>query len=229
MAVMPGSAGSARRTSSLGRWGARLARDLTGRSSEQLLVLLRAQLDITVRGARLVERLAGSEIGVEEAHDAMRDLEHAGDSARRRLVTELGRVLVTPVDAEDLFRISRSVDDVLDNLRDFVREVALYVPDRLDFALDLARAIVDGSERLGPALDRLAAGRSGSREETLATKKAAGMIRRLYQQQLAELFNSELDAETLKRRELLRRLDVVGLRLGEAADALADGVLKRNR
>ena len=58
---------------------------------------------------------------------------------------------------------------------------------------------------------------------------AAGQVRRLYQQKLAELLNEPLDNETLKRRELLRRLDVVGLRLGEAADALADGVLKRSR
>ena len=40
--------------------------------------------------------------------------------------TSLAGVLVTPVDREDLFRLSRSIDDVLDNLRDFVREWDLY-------------------------------------------------------------------------------------------------------
>jgi hypothetical protein len=38
-----------------------------------------------------------------------------------------------------------------------------------------------------------------------------------------------VDRESLKRRELLRRLDVIGLRLGEAAAAFADALLKRNR
>ena len=34
-------------------------------------------------------------------------------------------MLVAPIDREDLFRLSRSIDDVLDNLRDFVREWGL--------------------------------------------------------------------------------------------------------
>jgi hypothetical protein len=44
---------------------------------------------------------------------------------------------------------------------------------------------------------------------------------------VGQLFEGEIDRITLKRRELLRRLDLVGLDLGYAADALADGRLKR--
>ncbi len=46
---------------------------------------------------------------------------------------------------------------------------------------------------------------------------------------IAELLVGEVDVQMLRQRELLRRLDVVGLRFGEAADALADGSLKRHR
>jgi hypothetical protein len=45
---------------------------------------------------------------------------------------------------------------------------------------------------------------------------------------VASLFEQEVSTELLKRRELLRRLDVVGLRLGECADALSDAMLKRS-
>jgi predicted nucleic acid-binding protein len=37
----------------------------------------------------------------------------------------------------------------------------------------------------------------------------------------------ELRMGVLKEREALRRLDVVGLRLGEAADALSDAAMKQ--
>jgi uncharacterized protein len=90
------------------------------------------------------------------------DVEHRGDRARGGFV----HALAPPLDREDLFRVSRSVDDVLDNLRDFARELELFAVS---------------------------------------------------------------DVAMLKRRELLRRLDVVGLRLGEAADALADGAVKRHQ
>lgn len=208
---------------------ARLARDLSGRSTDDLVGLLGDQLGCTERGARLVMSMAGGSISTEDAHRSMRELEHDGDQARAGLVATLGRVLTTPIDAEDMFRLSRSIDDVLDNLRDFVREVDLYQPRGLDFALPVAQTLVEGVECLRPALEQLDGPPGRARQATLVTRKAAGQVRRLYQQQLAELLNEPMDNETLKRRELLRRLDVVGLRLGEAADALADGALKRSR
>ena len=62
----------------------------------------------------------------------------------------------------------------------------------------------------------------------LAAKKAGGQVRRRYQDRLADLYESELSTEVMKARDLLRRLDVVGLRLNEAADALADAAVKRS-
>jgi hypothetical protein len=208
---------------------ARLARDFSGRSTDDLIGLLGDQLSCTERGARLVLSMAGGSITAEDAHRCMREVEHDGDQARAGLVATLGRVLTMPIDAEDMFRLSRSIDDVLDNLRDFVREVDLYRPRGLGFALPVAQTLVEGVECLRPALEQLDDPRGKARQATLVTRKAAGQVRRLYQQQLAELLNEPLGNETLKRRELLRRLDVVGLRLGEAADALADGALKRSR
>ncbi|MHB1496733.1 MAG: DUF47 domain-containing protein [Acidimicrobiales bacterium] len=208
---------------------ARLARDLTGRSTGDLVELLGDQLAWTERGARLVMSMADGSVSTDEARRHMREVEHNGDEARAGLVATLGQVLTTPIDAEDMFRLSRSIDDVLDNLRDFVREVDLYRPLGLDFALPLAETVLQGVKCLRPALGQLDGPRGKARQAALATRKAAGQVRRLYQQKLAELLNQPLDNETLKRRELLRRLDVVGLRLGEAADALADGVLKRSR
>ncbi|MHB8191631.1 MAG: DUF47 domain-containing protein [Ferrimicrobium sp.] len=214
---------------SITRWGARLAHDLTGHASLRLVALLEEQLVFTTRGAYLVKSLTASEITISAAHDSMRLLEHDGDRARGRLITELGRVLTTPVDVEDLFRVSRSIDDVLDNLRDFVREVDLYQPAELGFAHPLANTLVEGLESFFPALIQLVGDQDSVRQASLATRKAAGQIRWLYQHELAVLFAEPVDSEAMKRRELLRRLDIVGLRLGEAADALADGALKRGR
>jgi hypothetical protein len=107
---------------------ARLARDLTSRSTGDLVGLLGDQLGCTELGARLVMSMADGSISTEDAYRSMREVEHDGDQARAGLVAALGRVLTTPIDTEDMFRLSRSIDDVLDNLRDFVREVDLYQP-----------------------------------------------------------------------------------------------------
>lgn len=208
---------------------ARLARELSGRSAQTIVTLLLEQLSCTERAASVAVALCRGELRSEEAREAMRALEHEGDEARSRLVSELAHVLSTPIDAEDVFRFSRSVDDVLDNLRDFVREVDLYRTRDLAFALPLAEELLAAVRSLRPAASALAGPVRSARDPALATRKAAHKSRRTYEEQLAELFRRPLDSETLKQRELLRRLDIVGLRLGEAADALADGTLKRSR
>lgn len=208
----------------------RLARDLTGRSADRLITLIAEQVEVTCRGFELVDQLTQGRVASTEARELMRDLEHEGDASRAELVSHLGTVLSTPIDAEDLFRLSRSVDDVLDNLRDFVREVDLFQPADLRFEQPVVFALALGIRSLGTSVDCLHEARgTATQDATLATRKAAGNARRLYQDQLATLFERALDGETLQHRELLRRLDVVGLRLCEAADALADGMLKRGR
>ena len=52
-------------------------------------------------------------------------------------------------------------------------------------------------------------------------------MNRVYQNEFARIVGGELSPRTLKHRELVKRLDWVGVRISEAADVLADGALKR--
>jgi hypothetical protein len=205
-----------------------MVEDLTGRSGRRLLTLLDEQLTHTAEGAELVEMLASGQVTPAAAHEKIRDIEHGGDRARAMLIEELSQVLATPVDPEDLFRVSRCIDDVLDNLRDFVREVDLYQPAELTFAVEPIRTLREGLTGFSSSLGSLDGGQRGGAEATLPVRRAANRVRREYQEGLADLFRRPVDTESLKRRELLRRLDVIGLRLGEAAAVFADALLKRN-
>ncbi|MBB5472089.1 hypothetical protein HF998_00340 [Cellulomonas hominis] len=59
----------------------------------------------------------------------------------------------------------------------------------------------------------------------LAAEKAP--VRTQYQQAMARLLAEPLTSGVLRRREVLRWLDIVGLRLSEAADHLATAAIKR--
>ncbi|MBO4209487.1 DUF47 domain-containing protein [Micromonospora echinofusca] len=202
---------------------------LTGRMDGALTAALLGQLEATREGAQLAMAMIGGEVGRTGAHEQMRAIEHLGDAERRRLVDELRDALVTPIDREDLFRLSRSIDDVLDSLRDFVRESHLYrVPDQIRFAPLLDQVIV-GIDALEEAVRDLAAGPSAVVRDAFEAKKAGGAIRRMYQYEISRIFSGEcpVDAMKLKERELVRRLEIVGVAIGEAADAIADGAMKR--
>ncbi|WP_165492124.1 DUF47 domain-containing protein [Egibacter rhizosphaerae] len=203
-----------------------MARELTGSVEKELVARLVRQVDLTRQGVMVARSAAVGYSDSVELDERMGHLEHGGDDERAALVAVLSSALMTPFDREDLFRVSRSIDEVLDNLQDFVRELALFGIHDVDFVLILDA--VDASlAELGNAVAALT-DRPQLVRSALAASKASNQVRRRYQERMAVLLEVEtLSPEVMKRRELLRRLDVVGLRLGEAADALADGAVKR--
>lgn len=205
----------------------RAIRDLGRGGSAPLTVILERQLEETIVACKLARTVAEGSVVPSAAHEQMAEIEHGGDVLRCELVTRLARVLVSPIDREDLFRLSRSIDDVLDNLRDFVREWDLYEIEGGDSFLAILDAIASGVEDLRLAVRTIASDSRDTSQSALVSKKSANEIRRLYDAEVGRLFRGELTMEVLKSRELLRRLDVVGLRLNEAADVLSDAAVKR--
>lgn len=201
--------------------------ELRGRSNRRFVNLLVEHVEATLDAARLVECAARGEIDWAEAAVRMQVLEHRGDELREKLGVELAGAILTPIDREDLVRVSRSIDAVLDNLRDFVRQCDLFGIRDPSVMVPLVETIVVAVVALREAIVAIvAAPRQISRHATMV-KRAGNGIRRAYDDTIAELFRGDLRMEVLKEREAIRRLDVVGLRLGEAADALGDAAVKR--
>lgn len=208
-------------------WFRDLLREL-GAREHRSIQLLRDQVTNAADAVRTVRASVSGDLDSADAERQVIEIEHRGDAARAELARVLAAAVAPPLDREDLYRVSRSVDDVLDNLRDFAREFALF--DACDdgiFAETLG-AIGTAVDRLGEAIDQLAVAPERLADTVAGSKKASTAIRRRYQEAVAALLVGPVDVVMLRRRELLRRLDVVGLRLGEAADALADGGVKRH-
>lgn len=206
----------------------RMARDLAGRNDQLLVDHLLAQADTASEGVQLALAVARGERGPGGIAEEVRELEDRGDDQREALVKDLAAVLAPPIDREDLFRLSRSVEDVGGNLVDLVREMELFGISDEPLLIPMLEAVADGigdlrdrMECLGDDLDGVDAGPSEQRRI---------QVRRAYQDGLAALLDGDEPVTTtmVKRRQLLRRVDVLGLRLGEASDALADGIVKRN-
>lgn len=200
---------------------------LTGRADDELVQALIDQIACARKGAALARAMAGREIGRGDAHERLEVVEHEGDERRGVLVERLSNSITTPIDREDMFRLSRSIDDVLDTVRDFVREADIYDIKKMKRLLPLLEWLIDGLDELAEAVTDMVDDPGRVVRGALAAKKQAGAICRAYQYEIAELFVDKVTAETFKRRELVRRLDIAGMRLSEAADALADGAMKR--
>jgi hypothetical protein len=209
------------------RFVPRIFRDLAGQSGQRFVDYLLGQTDAAIEGAHLVRRCVAGEIGRAAAVEQMAVVEHRGDEVRGELVRDLGSALVTPIDREDLFRLSRALDDVLDILRDFVRQWDLFEMDRSAIIGPVVDATCEALIELRGAIAMVGAEPGMITTRALGAKKSGNAIRRSHDTQLAALYRDPLSVETLKERDLLRRLDVVGIRFGTVADTLSDAAIKR--
>jgi hypothetical protein len=209
-----------------GRWR-RLWRDLTGRSDGIFVDLLHQQADIAAEAARLLADAQRDGMSPADLRAAVVDLEQHGDEVRTELLRELARALTTPIDGSDLYLLSGSLDDVLDNLRDFAIEMDTYGADFDERFVGPLEALREGLEELGGAIGGLRHEVSQVAGPARAAKKANDARAAFHEGMGALLQGEEVTMRTLRDRELLRRLDVAGLRLGTAADALVSGALKR--
>jgi uncharacterized protein Yka (UPF0111/DUF47 family) len=169
-----------------------------------VLGMLRHQTEITTAGMEALVRWAGGDAGAERE---LRDFEHAADDAKRDLRAALTEALTTPLDPEDLFELSRGLDDVLNSAKDTVREAEVMgtTPDHAIVAL--AERLAEGVRCLAAAFDALAAGKSErATAEADAAVKSQRRLEREYRRAMSELVVVDDLREVTARRELYRRL-----------------------
>jgi uncharacterized protein len=132
-----------------------------------VLRLLRQQLAITIEG---VDAFAAWADGDTAAAEVVREAEHRGDVAKRTLLGSLRAALVTPLEPEDVFALSRGIDWILDYTRDLVSEseVMACAPDAA--IAQMARLLGEAVRDIDQALAHL-----GS-DEDAATNAADAAI-----------------------------------------------------
>lgn len=189
--------------------------------------MLAGQLRAASEGVELATAMAEKKITPGQARERIADIERNGDEKRAQLVEQLSRTLVAPLDREDLFRLSRSIDDVLDTIRDFIREADMYHIDKRTSYRPLLDGIASALNALDDAIAALWDRPKDVPLMALAAKKEARQVNRAYQDGFAKIVDGTMTPEAIKRRELTKRLDWVGVRINEAADVLTDGALKR--
>src|SRR4030066_1995136 len=78
----------------------------------------------TVEGLEALWNFA--ENGTKENANSVRNIEREADELRRILIEELDRTFITPLDREDIYALSRAIDDVVDYANTTVDEMEIY-------------------------------------------------------------------------------------------------------
>ena len=144
-------------------------------------------------GAKALSKFATNGTTAEQARDAVQKIEHQGDGIVHEMEEALAKTFVTPIDREDLQKLSSELDNVLDLTNGAIRSCVLMGVDKPTEAMKkLIEYILKCTATINTAMPKL---RKNEYHELIEytrslrkTEKEADVV---YREALSELFRSE--------------------------------------
>lgn len=203
-------------------------REMLWPSEVDFLAMLEGQAELTMRGLEALARFSATN---DPAHaQLVIDLEKEEDDRRRILIHDLNRTFVTPIDREDIFALSRALDDVLDYANTTVEEMTMLKVEPNAYVRRMVANLQEAAEELYRAVKHLRKHPQVASDHAVRAKSLENRAEQIYREALSELFDHTADVQSivyvLKMREVYRHLSNAADRGDEAADIITDIVVK---
>lgn len=199
------------------------------RREELFYRLIEEQATHSFEGLKLLVKYL--ETGQSELADELSLKEKEADEVRRILIDELNRSFVTPFDREDIFALSRSIDDVIDYADSTVSEMVTLKVQPTPYMQRMATLLKDAAYEIYQAVLRLKKHPNVAIDHAQRAKALENRVEAVYREALADLFSGPEDLHhvvgMLKLREVYRHLSNAADRGDEAANIIADVVVKK--
>jgi uncharacterized protein len=194
--------------------------------ADRFFDLLARQSAKTVEGLEALWVFAES--STRENANNVRRIEREADELRRILIEELDKTFVTPIDREDLFALSRAIDDVVDYANTTVDEMEIYEVKGDDHIKEMINILRKAARELNDAVKILKDYPRIASEHALKAKAYENSIEKAYHMALADLFKGSDTVYMLKMREIYRHLSNAADRGDEAANIISSIVMKHS-
>jgi len=186
--------------------------------------ILSSQAAKTLEGLDALWNFA--ENGTKENANLVRDVERQADELRRILIEELDSTFITPIDREDIYALSRAIDDVVDYANTTVDEMEIYDVKGDEHIKDMVNILRKAARELDDAVKILKDYPKIASEHAVKAKSYENQMEKAYHVALAALFKGTDTVYMLKMREIYRHLSNAADRGDEAANIISSIVMK---
>jgi uncharacterized protein Yka (UPF0111/DUF47 family) len=166
------------------------------------------------------------ERGTKESAHAVRAIEREADELRRILIEELDKTFVTPIDREDIYSLSRAVDDIVDYANTTVDEMEIYEVKGDQHIKDMVNILRKAAREINDSVKILKDYPKIASEHAVQAKAYENTMEKAYHRALADLFKGSDTVYMLKMREIYRHLSNAADRGDEAANIISSIVMK---
>ncbi len=203
-------------------------KSLFNRKQPDFQKMLLAQAEKTREGLQAFENFAKT--GDEAEAQRVIQFERDEDELRRVLIDDLNRTFVTPFDREDIFALSRAVDDMLDYAYTTIDEMQILGVKPNEYVARLASTLREAADEIYLAILHLRDHPNVANDHAVRAKTLENVAESIYREALMHLFDGVKAIEdvvnVLKMREVYRHLSNAADRGDVAANIIGDVVVK---
>ncbi len=155
-------------------------------------------------------------------------LERDADDLRRILIEKLNKTLITPFDREDVFSLSRSVDDIIDAAKSTVEEIKVFKVGITEDLKEMISILERGTLEIHDSLKSLKNYPEVALEHAKRAKATENEMNHLYLKSIADIFDNKDNTPgyMMKMREIYRHLNRSADQCDEAANIISDIIIK---
>jgi len=168
---------------------------------------------------------------LEKYSKEVKNLEHAADRVTHDISAKMRHVFITPIDREDFFMLTSTLDDCVDDVQDVVLSLKLYHAGiGWELPLRMADILVEMSEemivlfRLLKDIDKNEV-EIGQRTRKLNSLESEGDA--VYRQAISELFEGGHDVmDIIRWKEIMEAMEDTANRAEKVANLIKEVVMK---
>jgi uncharacterized protein len=184
------------------------------------------QAQVTVEGMDYLHKYMKTKD--EKLSERLNESEGVADLKRRVLLDELDKTFITPFDREDIYTLSRAIDDIIDYGDTTAEEMKLFELEAADELYEMTGIILEMTKAICRAVEYLENNKNISNEHALKAKALENQVEKLYRNSLVKLFKNDDIRYILKMREIYRHISNCADKGDLAADVIGHIIIKMN-
>lgn len=199
--------------------------------SKHFFDMLEHQADVVVEGAESLLDMTKDFKDVAVKRDRIKDIEHRGDEIVHEIADSLNRTFVTPIDHDDLSKLTSRLDDILDYIeaashRMWSYELKTMHPDMIK----LSEVIVASAKEVRHAVYDLRDFKKKDEifQHCIEVNRLENVGDDITHVAVAGLFKKYDAVEIIKMKEILEHLEIATDKCEDAADVIKDVFVKNS-
>jgi uncharacterized protein len=157
----------------------------------------------------------------------IKDLEHKGDELTHRVIDELNKTFITPIDREDIHDLCAALDDVLDLIDSTATRIVLFqIKEPIRSVPEMCSVLLSQVKTIDAAVSNLQ-DNDHVVERCIEINSLENDADRLFQSAIAALFEEVKDPiDVIKRKEIIETLEAATDKAEDVANVLESIIVK---